>query len=299
MKKNEWKKKVLTKMTVIFLLMGILSGMGNAAKAQAAEAPLITKLQVAATQDGKQIMAQCDFKNYDDRSGCVMTLYLYRVGAESEMSIAAYKKVPYEGEGSVAAIAESVCDGVYFASVGMDYGGKVVQINSENYYRVTQSGDNVEVSKVPDEEQIGGSKNELYGESNTCIHELAEELVRPATAERDALMAKQCIICGAILEYTEVPNSAYAAFQQEAIAAILQAQTGEVIISTQRWVSFHQSVLEAISLRADVEVIIKYRYQGEEYEATIPAGAEVNKLADENGFCGFRYLNLVFDENNL
>lgn len=85
----------MAKMAVIFLLLGILSGTGRAAKVQAAETPLITKLQVAATEDGIQIMAQCDFQNYDEQSGCVMTLYLYRVGDENEMSIAAYKKIPY------------------------------------------------------------------------------------------------------------------------------------------------------------------------------------------------------------
>ena len=57
MKKNMWKKKVLARMAVIFLLLGILSGTGQAAKVQAAETPLIMKLQVAATEDGTQIMA--------------------------------------------------------------------------------------------------------------------------------------------------------------------------------------------------------------------------------------------------
>lgn len=299
MKKNKWKKKMMAKMAVIFLLLGILSGTGRAAKVQAAETPLITKLQVAATEDGTQIMAQCDFQNYDDQSGCVMTLYLYRVGDENEMSIAAYKKIPYEGEGSAAAVAAPAGDGIYLASVGMDYGGRVVQINSEHYYRVAQSGDKVEISKIPEEGQEGAPENEFHEESNTCIHEWTDEIVRPATAERDALMAKQCTICGAVLEYTEVPNSAYAAFQQEAVEAIRNAQSGEVMITTQHWVSFHQSVLEAISLRPDVEVLIRYRYQGAEYEVTIPAGAEVRTLADENGFCGFRYLNLVFDESTL
>ena len=125
------------------------------------------------------------------------------------------------------------------------------------------------------------------------------ELIRPATAERDALMAQQCILCGAVIQYVEVPNSAYAAFQQEAIAAIQNARTNEVIISSRRWISFHQSVLEAISQRPDVTIILRYRYQGEMCEVTIPAGAEVSTLADEGGFCGFRYLNQIFDETSL
>lgn len=296
MKKNKWKKKMMAKMAVIFLLLGILSGTGRAAKVQAAETPLITKLQVAATEDGTQIMAQCDFQNYDDQSGCVMTLYLYRVGDENEMSIAAYKKIPYEGEGSAAAVAAPAGDGIYLASVGMDYGGRVVQINSEHYYRVAQSGDKVEISKIPEEGQEGAPENEFHEESNTCIHEWTDEIVRPATAERDALMAVQCMLCGEVLEYVELPNSAYAAFQFESMEAIQNAKANEVLISTRIWMSFHWMVLEAISQREDVTVILQYQYQGKAYEVTIPAGADVRSLADENGFCGFRYLNQVFDE---
>ena len=299
MKKNEWKKKMLAKMAAITLILGMASGTGAAVEVQAAENPLITGLQVVASEDGTLLMAQCDYQNYDDKSGCVMTLYLYQVGTENQMSIAAYKKIPSKGEGKETAIAVSVQDGIYLASVGMDYGGRIIQINSEHYYRVTRWGNQVEVTQMPDEDQNSASDKEASRGRNTCIHDLEEELVRPATAECDALMAKQCTICGAVLDYTEVPNSAYAAFQKETIEAILNASTDEIVIRTQRWISFHQSVLEAISLRPDVEVMIRYRYQGEEYEVTIPAGAEMRTLADENGFCGFRYLNLIFDESDL
>lgn len=296
MKKKEWKKRVLKKMAAIILVLGMVSGTGAVAEVQAAENPLVTQLQVAVSEDGAQLMAQCAYQNYDDQSGCVMTLYLYQVGAEDQMSIAAYKKISSKGEGKETAIAASAEDGIYLASVGMDYGERVIQINSEHYYRVTRSGGKVEITKVPDGGQKETPDKERIRESDTCRHDLADELVRPATAEQDALMAKQCTICGAVLDYTEVPNSAYAAFQQETIAAIQNAGADAVIISTQRWNSFHQSVLKAISLRPDVEVIIRYRYQGKQYEVTIPAGAEVGTLADENGFCGFRYLNLIFDE---
>lgn len=299
MKKKEWKKKVLTKMAVIMLIVGMMSGGGLAIEVQAAEDLLITQLQVMASEDGTQLMAQCAYQNYDDQSGCVMTLYLYRVGAEDQMSIAAYKKIPLKGEGEETAVAVSVEDGIYLASVIMDYGERVIQINSEHYYRVIQSGDKMEITKVPDEEQEEAPDKEWSGESSTCRHDLTDEVIRPATAERDALMARQCTICGAVLDYIEVPNSAYAAFQKETIAAVQNAVTEEVIISTQHWISFHQSVLEAISLRPDVKVIIRYRYQGEQYEVIIPAGAEVRTLADENGFCGFQYLNLIFDESTL
>lgn len=298
MKRKKWKTKLHVRMAVISMALGMMLQIGGMSKVQAAE-PLITELRVAASEDGTQIMAQCDYQNYDASSGCAMMLYLYRIGTENEVSIAAYKKIPYAEEGREVAVPASVTDGIYLASVGMDYNGRIIQINSKYYYRVTQSGDKLEVTEVTDAEKNGVSDKDLHREDGVCIHNLDYELVRPATAERDALMAQQCILCGKVFDYAEVPNSAYAAFQQEAIAAIQNARTNEVIISTQRWVSFHQSVFEAISQRPDVTVILRYRYQGEMYEVRIPAGADVSALADEGGFCGFRYLNQIFDETPL
>lgn len=298
MKRKEWKTKLHARMAVIGMVLGMMLQIGAMSKAQAAE-PLITELGIVASEDGTQIMAQCDYQNYDVGSGCEMVLYLYRIGAEGEVSIAAYKKIPYAEEGREVAVPVSVTDGLYLASVGMDYNGRIIQINSKYYYRVTQSGDKLEVTEVTDAEQNGVSDENLQREDGACIHNLDYELIRPATADRDALMAQQCILCGKVFDYVEVPNSAYAAFQQKAIATIQNARTNEVIISTQRWVSFHQSVLEAISQRPDVTIILRYRYQGEMCEVTIPAGAEVSTLADEGGFCGFRYLNQIFDETSL
>lgn len=298
MKRKKWKTKLHVRMAVISMALGMMLQIGGMSKVQAAE-PLITELRVAASEDGTQIMAQCDYQNYDAGSGCAMMLYLYRIGTENEVSIAAYKKIPYAEEGSEVAVPASVADGLYLASVGMDYNGRIIQINSKYYYRVTQSGDKLGITEVTDEEQNGVLDKNLHREDGACIHNLDYELIRPATADRDALMAQQCILCGKVFDYAEVPNSAYAAFQQETIAAIQNARTNEVIISTRRWVSFHQSVFEAISQRPDVTVILRYRYQGEMYEVRIPAGADVSALADEGGFCGFRYLNQIFDETSL
>lgn len=299
MKKKEWKKQLLARITAIGMIFGMVLGIGMAVTVQAAETPVIMDLRVTASEDGTQLIAQCDYQNYDAQSGCVMTLYLYRMGTNGEASIAAYKKIPYAGEGRGTVVADSVTDGIYLASVGMDYGGRVVQINSEHYYRVTQSENKVEITEVAGAEEDGRSDQERHGKEDICIHDLAYEIVKSATAENDALMAVQCTICGAVLDEMEVPNSAYAAFQKETIEAIRNTRANEVIISTQRWISFHQSVLEAISQRPDVTVIIWYQYQGEMHEVIIPAGADVCPLADENGFCGFLYLNQIFDETSL
>lgn len=299
MKRKEWKKQLLAGMAAISVMLGGMLGAGTSFKVQAAEAPVITNLQVTVSEDGTQLAAWCDYQNYDEQSGCVMTLYLYRVGDGSESFIAAYRKLSYAGEGRESAVSSDVTEGVYLASVGMDYGGRVVQINSEHYYRVIQSGNKVEAVEIPEKETEGTSEKESHRGSDACIHDFDYEIIRPATPEEDAIMALQCSICGALSEETEVPNSAYAAFQKEAIEVILNTHTDEAIISTKRWVSFHQSVLEAIARRPDVTVIIQYQYQGELYEVRIPAGTDVSLLADEGGFCGFRYLNQIFDETSL
>lgn len=299
MRTKKWKKQLLAGITAIGMIFGMVLGIGMPDTVQAAETPVITDLRVTVSEDGTQLIAQCDYQNYDAQSGCVMTLYLYRMATNGEAFIAAYKRIPYAGEGRGTAVADSVTDGIYLASVGMDYGGRVVQINSEHYYRVTQSGNKVEVTEVTDTEEEGRSDQDRQEKEDTCIHDLAYEIIRPATVENDALMAVQCTVCGAVLDEMEVPNSAYATFQKETIAAIRNAQTKEVIIVTKRWISFHQSVLEAISKRPDVTVIIWYQYQGEMHEVTIPAGTDVRPLADENGFCGFLYLNQIFDETSL
>ncbi|MBD5548936.1 MAG: hypothetical protein HDQ97_16390 [Lachnospiraceae bacterium] len=299
MKRKEWKKQLLAGMTAISMIWGMMLGTGASSEVQAAEAPVIVNLQVAASEDGTQIMAQCDYQSYDAQSGCVMTLYLYRMETDGETSIAAHRKLPYAGEGKETAVSASATDGIYLASVGMDYNGRITQINSKYYYQVTQSGDKMEVAEVTDAEQNEVSGKELQRENGTCTHNLDYELIRTATAERDALMAQQCTLCGEVFHYVEVPNSAYAAFQQEAIKAIENTQTNEVLISTRQWISFHQSVIDAISQRPDVTVIIHYQYQGEMHEVIIPAGADVSSLTDEGGFFGFLYLNQIFDETSL
>lgn len=76
-------------------------------------------------------------------------------------------------------------------------------------------------------------------------------------------------------------------------------KNGTVIVSTLNWVSFHKSVLKALQARPDVTVIINYKYAGKYYTVTIPAGADVSALANEEGFCGFRYLDQVFKGHEI
>jgi hypothetical protein len=52
--------------------------------------------------------------------------------------------------------------------------------------------------------------------------------------------------------------------------------------------------MEEIAARPDTAVSVTYVYKGKKYKTVIPAGYPVLDLLDENGYCGFLYLNLIF-----
>lgn len=63
-----------------------------------------------------------------------------------------------------------------------------------------------------------------------------------------------------------------------------------VTVDTGVWHSFNVGVYEQIE-NAGIPVTLKFTYAGVRYSVTIPAGAKVTELCDENGWCGF--LNLA------
>lgn len=68
-------------------------------------------------------------------------------------------------------------------------------------------------------------------------------------------------------------------------------------IETDRWISFHKMVIEALRERPDVTLNISFLdegYKGERYIVTIPAGADTADLIDSNGYAGFHYLGGKF-----
>lgn len=69
---------------------------------------------------------------------------------------------------------------------------------------------------------------------------------------------------------------------------------GKVIIDTKDWYCFNRTLAEKVTSMKEVDVTVKYGYQGKKYEVTIPAGSDIVSLLDENGFVGFRYLDAVF-----
>lgn len=69
---------------------------------------------------------------------------------------------------------------------------------------------------------------------------------------------------------------------------------GVVRLETARPSCFDRMMLEALAQRPDLTLEVAYPFGGENVEVTVPAGYDVMSLLDENGYCGFLYLNAVF-----
>lgn len=128
-----------------------------------------------------------------------------------------------------------------------------------------------------------------------CRHEYEWAPEKDATTMENAQEVYQCKYCGRVKERMDVANSAYAKFNKDAVQTIDKASVnGTVTISTPLWVSFHKSVIETLKGRPDVTVVLNYRFKGERYTLTIPAGADLDVLEESEGYYGFRYLDTVF-----
>ena len=142
--------------------------------------------------------------------------------------------------------------------------------------------------------EIPVQEEETREEYNSCIHLGKQIIVRDATAETDALGAEQCEYCGEILKYYDIPGTAAGTQQKNIADAILHADKQEVVVDTGVWTCFGESVADALLTRQDVALTLHYSYQGIRYTVTIPAGTDARELLDGNGYCGFRYLDKLF-----
>lgn len=259
---------------------------------KAAEKLSVTNLEVVAVPDSAGVASRCHYQNYTDQSGCEMRLYLYRVEDGKEI-VESQKPLSFATQGYDSTQPKQVPDGIYRASVTIDDGIEIRQVNSLNFYQVGWNGSSYSVTEI-----MGGKENQRN--PNSCSHNVCDYfLTRYATPEKDAIQAYQCINCGAVLEYTEVPNSAYAAFLKEAKERIQNASPEEeVMISTDRWMSFNRSVFEAMKLRPDITVKVNYLYQGAECLLIIPAETDMELLMDENGFAGFRCIEEMLTDGD-
>ena len=319
MKKEKVRIREKLKLLALAMSVGIFGMIAagfTALQVQAAQPPVISDLRVSESGDGQGIVARCSYQNYSDQSGCEMTLHLFRREESGQVSILSWKSIPYAADGNLSTDVYQPQEGVYFASVGINYGSEAVQTYSQSYYRVKINDGKVEVTEIAEAAGDANSENqnktpgsektesatsksgEEKSKGEACQHNLEYELKRQATAKQDSLLAYQCTLCGAVMDYREVPNSAYGVFLKEAAEKIRNARESEVVIDTDRWMSFNGMVLEALESRRDVTVSLHYQYQGQRHNVRIPAGEDVSGLADENGYCGFLHLTQVFGEES-
>lgn len=60
--------------------------------------------------------------------------------------------------------------------------------------------------------------------------------------------------------------------------------------------AFNGDVFEALKERPDVQLTVKWKYEGLDFKFVIPAGTDVTQVFDEHGYAGFLYLQEFFGE---
>lgn len=124
-------------------------------------------------------------------------------------------------------------------------------------------------------------------------HDFQYVMIQEASENQDEVIQLQCA-CGEITGQFTVPGSAQGLFIAKVIRKIANASEGATVtVDTRIWVCYTQAVMDMLMQRPDVTLVTNYRYNHVDYTVTIPAGYEVNTLVDENGYCGFRYLDQV------
>lgn len=129
-------------------------------------------------------------------------------------------------------------------------------------------------------------------------HNYVWQITRKATPTVDGEMVYACKECGAVAQ--RLPISGYPAFNEDAANKIKNAKTGaEVVISTQKWISFYSIVWNELAKRPDVKLVIDYQDKGKMYEVVIPAGTDVKTLMNNEGYAGFLFLSGKFGRHEI
>lgn len=152
---------------------------------------------------------------------------------------------------------------------------------------------------VPSSKSSKSSKSKDTAAANVHEHRFEDVILQEATALQDGQVGRQCVICGAIESGSTAWVSAYAVFMKDTVTAIEKASGAELTINTDRWVSFDKSVFDALAKKPGLALTVNYVYNHKQYTVTIPAGTDVSGLCNEDGFCGFRYLDAQFGGKEL
>lgn len=79
------------------------------------------------------------------------------------------------------------------------------------------------------------------------------------------------------------------------IKAVKEAPQGGIVrLETAAVSCIDKTMMAALAERSDVTLEVVFPYAGNTLDVTVPAGTDVMSLLDENGYCGFLYLNAKF-----
>ncbi|MBR5359519.1 MAG: hypothetical protein IK123_01405, partial [Lachnospiraceae bacterium] len=104
----------------------------------------------------------------------------------------------------------------------------------------------------------------------------------------------RCKKCGEVIDVKWV--NAYYIYNINTVKKIEKAPVGGTVLAeTDRWVSFHKMVFDALAARPDVTLNVNYVYDHQKYTMTIPAGKSgLPGVLDENGYAGYRRICTIY-----
>ena len=89
----------------------------------------------------------------------------------------------------------------------------------------------------------------------------------------------------------------YGDFQNAVAEQIEEAKEGSLVfIDGTGWMSFDSRVADALADK-DIDLVVRFTYDGHTFVTSIPADQDASELLDENGYIGFLYLSDLFGAN--
>ena len=167
-------------------------------------------------------------------------------------------------------------------------------IKSIQIYGQTSSSSSSSTTSSPNQEK--NSDGEFIEEEpvnripeHVCQYEW--EVVREVGADQDGLEQYLCKLCGSVQSTLTIPASHYQV--QELYTKVTGAAEGETV--TYDLGSVHticDKLFIKLQERKNITLVITYKYKGENYRTTFPAGADYTELMqDEDQFYGMLGLN--------
>lgn len=215
------------------------------------------------------------------------------------------------------ALLESVYDNImYYIDIKQPDNGKI-DVNgafSSDGYLVAHEDDSISISVSPNEgyevDSVAGGKVDVIknddgtytikvprggGIKISALLKAIEKVIPPSseapvikvTSSKKSDDTPSTPVLTAAKSYSVFNNTI-----QKDITSV--PQNGTLKIDMGNWISFNKKTFELLSKRSDVAITITYKYNGQTYKVTIPAGYPIMDLLDENGYCGCLYLNSIF-----